>query len=93
MPCIDRMPKISLTQWNEAGSGKSFVTNMLIVFTKLLIYKRRKKVNRRYLREVLYLMYKEYKADQYNAEITDNRELDVVIGEDFLLTKFIQLRK
>ena len=53
---------------------KTFVTNMLIVCTKLLIYRKRKKGEGVHFRDVLYLMYKEYKADEYNAEITGTRE-------------------
>ena len=41
---------------------KTFVTNMLIVCTKLLIYKKRKKGENVYFRGMLYLMYKDYKG-------------------------------
>ena len=47
---------------------------MLIVSEELLIYKKRKKDENVYFRSVLYLMYKEYKADEYDAEITGTRE-------------------
>ena len=46
---------------------------MLILCTMLLIYKKRKKGENVYFRGVSYLMYKEYKADEY-AEITGIRE-------------------
>ena len=69
---------------------------MLIVCPKLLIYKKREKGEGVYFRYVLYVMYKEYKADEYNAEITGTREqLNVRLGNcwRFLTGIFIQVRK